>query len=422
MYALVDCNNFFVSCERLFNPSLNDRPVVVFSGNDGCVIARSNEAKALGIGMGQPAFELRELFEREKVALFSSNHILYGDISRRVMSVLSQFSPEVEVYSIDEAFLVLDGITMPYGAEVYARTIAETVMRCVGIPVSVGIAPTKTLAKIASHRAKKIARYGGVCHLATPDQQAIALMECPIGDVWGIGRRLAPKLLEQGVSTAWDFSRLPRERVRRLYTVEGERTWRELNGEVCYSVDELPASRLSVTVSRTFGQAVTTFDDVYEAVANFTSTAAQRLRRQGSAAGAVMVFVKGRGCSPGCYMGALQCTLPVASDSTIELLQYARKALVGVYRRGEAYKKAGVILQHIVPREHVQLSLFDTVDREKHHRLMQVMDSVNKQVGSKVLRLGAESGRQVWQAQRSHLSPCYTTSFSDILVVKAHEK
>ncbi len=422
MYALVDCNNFFASCERLFNPALNGRPVVVLSGNDGCVIARSNEAKALGIGMGQPAFELRDLFVREQVAIFSSNHILYGDISRRVMSVLSQFSPEVEVYSIDEAFLSLDGIDMPYGAEAYARTIADTVMRCVGIPVSIGIAHTKTLAKIASHRAKKIARYKGVCHLVTPDQCAMALIECPIGDVWGIGRRLAPKLIEEGISTAWDFTHMSRERVRRLYTIEGERTWRELRGEVCYAVDELPAARQSITVSRTFGQAVTTFDDVYEAVANFTATAAERLRRQGSAASSIMVFVKGRGCGPGRYVGAMQHTLPVASDSTIELLQYARRALVSVFRRGEAYKKAGVILGHIIPRSNVQLSLFDTVDRDKHHRLMQVMDSVNKQVGGKVLRLGAEGGHQVWKAHSEHLSPCYTTSFRDILVVKAKEE
>ena len=422
MYALVDCNNFFASCERLFNPALNGKPVVVLSGNDGCVIARSNEAKALGIGMGQPAFELRELFEREHVTIFSSNHILYGDISRRVMSVLSQFSPELEVYSIDEAFLSLDGIHMPYGVEAYARSMSQAVMRSVGIPVSIGIACTKTLAKIASHRAKKIARYDGVCHLVTPDQHAIALMECPIGDVWGVGRRLAPRLMEQGVLSAWDFTRLPREQVRRMYTIEGERTWRELRGEVCYDVDESPAARQSITVSRTFGQAVTAFDDVYEAVANFTSTAAERLRREGSAAGSIMVFVKGRGCGPGRYVGALQYTLPVASDSTIELLQYARKALAGAYRRGEAYKKAGVILGHIVPRGHVQLSLFDTVDREKHHRLMQVMDSVNKQVGSKVLRLGAEGGHKTWQARHDHLSPCYTTSFRDILVVKAKEK
>lgn len=422
MYALVDCNNFFASCERLFNPALNGRPVVVLSGNDGCVIARSNEAKALGIGMGQPAFELRELFEREKVALFSSNHILYGDISRRVMSVLSQFSPEVEVYSIDEAFLSLDGLPMPYGVEAYARAIADTVMRHVGIPVSIGIATTKTLAKIASHRAKKIARYGGVCHLATPDQCAIALMECPIGDVWGVGRRLAPKMMEAGVNTAWDFTRLSRERVRSSYTIEGERTWRELQGEVCYAVDEAPAARQSITVSRTFGQAVTSFDDVYEAVANFTATAATRLRREGSAAGTIMVFLKGRGCGPGRYVGALQHTLPVASDSTIELLQYARRALMSVFRAGEAYKKAGVILGQIVPRNNVQLSLYDTVDRDKHHRLMQVMDSVNKQAGYKAIRLGAEGGRKAWQAHSDHLSPCYTTSFRDILVVKAKEK
>ena len=422
MYALVDCNNFFASCERLFNPALNGKPVVVLSGNDGCVIARSNEAKALGIAMGQPAFELRNLFEREGVAVFSSNHILYGDISRRVMSVLSQFSPEVEIYSIDEAFLTLDGVPMPHGVEVYARTIADAVQRCVGIPVSIGIASTKTLAKIASHRAKKIARYKGVCHLVTPDQHAIALMECAIGDVWGIGRRLAPRLIEQGINTAWDFIHQPRSRVRSNYTIEGERTWRELQGEVCYKVDEAPADRQSITVSRTFGQAVTTFDDVYEAVANFVATAAVRLRRQNSVASSIMVYVKSRGCDSNRYMGALQYTLPVATDSTIELLQYARRILVQVFRQGEAYKKAGVILSHIVPRDHVQLGLFDTVDRGKHSRLMKVIDEVNRQAGYKALRLGAERGSEVWCARNNHLSPCYTTSFRDILVVKADEK
>lgn len=421
MYALVDCNNFFVSCERLFNPALNGRPVVVLSGNDGCVIARSNEAKALGIAMGQPAFELQELFERERVALYSSNHILYGDISRRVMSLLAQFSPEVEVYSIDEAFLTLDGLSIPDGIESYARMIAHTISRCVGIPVSIGIASTKTLAKIASHRAKKIARYNGVCHLRTADQEAIALMECKIADVWGVGRRLAPRLVEAGVYTAWDFTRLSRTQVRRQYTVEGERTWRELRGEVCYEVDESPSARQSITVSRTFGQAVTTFADVYEALANFTATAATRLRKQQSAAGTIMVFIKGRGCLPSRYVGALQYTLPVASDSTIELLQYARRLLMNIFRQGEAYKKVGVILGNIVPRSHVQLSLFDTIDREKHHRLMQVIDNINRQAGYKALQIGAEGGHRQWAANSKHLSPCYTTSFKDILVVKAQD-
>ena len=372
--------------------------------------------------MGQPAFELCNLFEREGVAVFSSNHILYGDISRRVMSVLSQFSPEVEVYSIDEAFLTLDGVPMPHGAEVYARTIADTVQRCVGIPVSIGIASTKTLAKIASHRAKKIERYKGVCNLVTPDQLAIALMECAIGDVWGIGRRLAPRLIEQGINTAWDFIHQPRERVRSRYTVEGERTWRELQGEVCYNVDEAPAERQSITVSRTFGRAVTAFDDVYEAVANFVATAAVRLRSQNSVAASIMVYVKGRGCGSDRYVGALQYTLPVATDSTIELLQNARRILVQIFRQGEACKKAGVILSHIVPRDHVQLGLFDTVDRGKHSRLMKVIDDVNRQAGYKALRLGAERGSEEWRAQSNHLSPCYTTSFRDILVVKAGEK
>lgn len=421
MYALVDCNNFFVSCERLFNPALNERPVVVLSGNDGCVIARSNEAKALGIGMGQPAFQLRELFDRHHVAIFSSNHTLYGDISRRVMSVLSQFSPEIEVYSVDEAFLSFDGIRMPHRVEDYARTVAAEVMRCVGIPVSIGIAATKTLAKIASHRAKKIARYKGICHLASPDQLAIALMECPIADVWGIGRRLAPRLLEKGIANAWGFSQLSREEVRRCYTVEGERTWNELKGVSCYETDEGPGEKQSITVSRTFGRKLYAFDDLYEAVAHFTATATVRLRRQSSAAGSILIFVKGQYCGAGCYTGALEIMLPVASESTIELSCYARKALRAIFRKGEAYRKAGVILGHIIPRCHIQTGLFDKVDREKHRRLMQVVDTVNRQFGDNTLHLGVERNIPVWQARQDFLSPCYTTSFKDLLIVEAKD-
>lgn len=419
MYALVDCNNFFVSCERLFNPALNGKPVVVLSGNDGCVIARSNEAKALGVGMGQPAFELKELFEREKVAIYSSNHRLYGDISRRIMSFLSQFSPEIEIYSIDEAFLVLDGIDMPSGVEEYMRHIIDEIWRCIGIPVSIGVSATKTLAKIASHRAKKMPRYNGVCCLFTPDQRAIALMESNISNVWGIGRRLSSRLLERGISTAWAFTRMSRQQVRSEYTINGERTWRELQGEVCYEADETPDIQQSIMVSRTFGTPIGIFDDVYNAVANFTEAAARRLRKYGLAAGSIMVFIKGRGCNPDRYVGALELRLPVASDSTIELTQYARKALISIFSSGEMYKKAGVCLGNIVSREHVQLSLFDSVDRDKHRKLMQIMDRVNAKNGLGTLQLGAAYGDKKWHAQSEHLSPNYTTSFKEILVVKA---
>ena len=419
MYALVDCNNFFVSCERIFNPALNGRPVVVLSGNDGCVIARSNEAKALGIAMGQPAFELRDLFERHKVAIYSSNHILYGDISRRIMSFLSQYSPDVEVYSIDEAFLRLDGIVTDDTVGEYAHTIVDEVQRCIGIPVSVGVAATKTLAKIASHRAKKLPRYHNVCTLLSPDQIAIALMESPVSDVWGVGRRLAPRMLAEGIATAWELSRRSAAWLRHSYSVEVEPTHDELNGIVCYADDEHPEGKQSITVSRTFGQALSAFDDVYEAVAHFVAVAATRLRRQASAAASVLVFVKGRQRAASCYVGAREFRLPVATDSTIELSQYARQALASVYRQGEEYRKAGVILGSIVPRDHVQLSLYDTVDREKHRKLMQVVDEVNQRAGKGTLRLGAEGNRLLWMAKQEHLSPCYTTNFKDILVVKA---
>lgn len=421
MYALVDCNNFFVSCERIFNPALNGRPVVVLSGNDGCVIARSNEAKALGIAMGQPAFELRDVFERNKVAIYSSNHILYGDISRRIISFLSQYSPDIEVYSIDEAFLRLDGVVTEEAVEAYARVIVDEIQRCIGVPVSVGVAATKTLAKIASHRAKKIARYKGVCTLLSPDQIAIALMECPVADVWGVGRRLAPRMLSDGIATAWELSRRQASLLRQCYSVEIERTHDELNGIVCYADDERPEGKQSITVSRTFGQTLSAFDDIYEAVAHFVATAAARLRRQSSAAASILVFIKGRQRATTCYVGARELLLPVATDSTIELSQYARQALLSVYRPGEVYRKAGVILGGIVPRDHVQLSLYDTVDREKHHKLMQVLDEVNLRAGTGTLRLGAEGNRRVWMAKQEHLSPCYTTNFKDILVVKANK-
>lgn len=421
MYALVDCNNFFVSCERIFNPALNGRPVVVLSGNDGCVIARSNEAKALGIAMGQPAFELRELFERNNVAIYSSNHILYGDISRRIMSLLSYYSPDVEVYSIDEAFLRLDGVVGEDAACEYAKSIVDEIQRCIGVPVSVGVAATKTLAKIASRRAKKMPRYNSVCALLSPDQIAIALMECSVADVWGVGRRLAPRMMADGIATAWELSLRQSQVLRRCYSVEVERTHDELNGIVCYADDEHPEGKQSLTVSRTFGQALLAFDDLYEAVAHFTATAAARLRRQASAAASVLVFIKGRQRATTCYVGARELLLPVASDSTIELSQYARKALASVYRPGEAYRKAGVILGGIVPRDHVQLSLYDTVDREKHRKLMQVLDEVNMRSGKGTLRLGAEGNRRVWMAKQEHLSPCYTTDIKDILVVKAKD-
>lgn len=418
MYGLCDCNNFFASCERVFRPELNGRPVIVLSNNDGCVIARSNEAKALGIRMGHPFFQIRELVERCGVAVFSSNFALYGDMSRRVIRTLRAMVPAAEVYSIDEAFLDLRGIALeeltPLG-----RTISRTVQRNTGIPVSIGIAPTKTLAKIASKLCKRYPRLEGCCLMYRKEDIEKVLRKFPIGDVWGIGRKHRRMLQEAGVATAWDFTGCSGAWVRGRMGVTGLRTWSELRGEACIDFENAPRQRQQISVSRSFAHELTEYDDLHSSVATFAAMCAEKLRRQGSLCGEVTVYIytnRHREELPQ-YFESRTVRPAVATDDTLELVPLATGALRQIFRRGYGYKKAGVIFSELSDRVGTQTDLFDPVDRARHSRLMAAVDAANRQFGRGRIVV-ASQGLAPLKMNRGHLSKNYTTDLDDILTVK----
>lgn len=417
MYGLADANSFYVSCERVFDPSLNGKPVVVLSDNDGCAIARSNEAKALGIKMGEPAFQADGIIRRHNVKCFSSNFTLYADMSKRVMNVLSRFVPEIEVYSIDEAFLNFTG--MDVDLKEYGARIVRTTRQGTGIPLSLGIAPTKTLAKVANKFAKKYPRYNDVCIIDTEAKRIKALQLTSVGDVWGIGRRLARRLEARGVRTAYDFTCLSQAWVRKEMTVVGERMWLELRGEPCIGFELVAPKKKQVLTSRTYGKMITDFDPVSESVAEFAMNCAAKLRRQQSCAAAVAVFLHTNPFRPDLprYNACFEVTLPVPSDSSIEIVRHARLALKAIFREGYSYKKAGVIVTRIVDKQAVQSDLFYKLDTPKHSRLMSVMDSLNDKLDHSRLKLASEGTTREWKLKRQLLSNEFTTKLEDILVV-----
>jgi DNA polymerase V len=365
MFALADCNNFYASCERVFNPALNGKPVVILSNNDGCVIARSNEAKALGIKMGEPAFKIAAFLQMNQVMVFSSNYVLYGDMSQRVMSNLGQFTPEIEIYSIDEAFLNLKGL--PVDLEEYARTIRKTVLKNTGIPVSVGIGPTKVLAKAANYFAKKVPENNGTFILDSQAKIDQSLKKLAIDEVWGIGRQYASRLTAINVKTAWDFTQMTDPWVQKNMTIVGLRIKKELEGISCLEMELIAPAKKAICTSRSFGEAQTGLEPIKEAVATFTGKCASKLRKQKTCAKMLMVFVHTNGFNKNepQYAQNFVCKLPVATNSSLELIKYALCALEAIYREGYRYKKAGVLVTEIVPEDQVQGSLFDQVDREK---------------------------------------------------------
>ena len=418
MFGLIDCNNFYASCERVFNPALNNRPLIVLSNNDGCVIARSNEAKALGIRMGTPVFEIQNLILQHDIAVFSSNYTLYGDMSARIMSILSAAVPEIEIYSIDEAFLNLAGIRQP--AE-FGYKLTSDITNGTGIPVSMGIAPTKALAKIANKFAKKYPKYQRVCLIDTPEKRRRALALTPIEDVWGIGRRLTGKLRQQGICTAYDFSILNPHKVRKMMTVCGERLWRELNGQLCLGLENETPDKQQICTSRSFGTMLTNPDDLREAVASFAARSAARLREQKSCAGAVMVFIQTnrfRTDLPQFVQNRVE-RLPVATADSIKIVHAALVALKRLFRPGFHYKKAGVILLDIVPRNAIQMNLFSPHDTAKSERLMAAIDKINGGSNSGQIRLAAEGFGRNWRLRRERLSPCYSTDLKQIIEIKS---
>lgn len=414
MVGVIDCNNFFVSCERVFSPQLAGVPVVVLSNNDGCVVSRSNEAKAMGIKMGEPFFKLRHLKEAGKLHVRSGNLTLYADMSRRVMSMVRKRVPRVEVYSIDECFMDLDGI-----ADVgdFGRRLSAEVERWTGIPVSVGVAETKTLAKLASKFAKKYAGYHGCCVIDTAEKTRKALELTEVGDVWGVGRRVGERLRGSGVVTAADFAAWKEERVRRLFTLPTLYTWRELHGRSCYHL-ETPAAKQSITSSRSFKTPLTDYEKLRSMVADFCAHCARNLRREGSAARAVTVFIRTDRFRPDLPQHADCATvrLEVPTSDVREIASAATRGLERIFRLGFAYKKAGVTLTEI-SHGSVQGSLFDKVDRRKQERLLSAIDRIQQRMGEDALRVATQEA-VAGMVSHEFRSPNYTTSLSEIIEVR----
>lgn len=417
MFGLCDCNNFYVSCERVFRPDLAGRPVVVLSNNDGCIIARSNEAKALGLGMGQPLYQAKPLIDRNGVAVFSANFALYGDMSRRVMTVLRSLVPSTEVYSIDEAFFDLHGIAEPL--DEYGRRIGRTIRRHTGIPVSIGIAPTKTLAKIASKLAKRYPKLNGCCLMYRPEDIEKVLSGFPLRDVWGIGRRYGRLFDSMRIVTARQFVELPEEWIRSRMGLTGLRTWRELQGMECISFEQMPPQKQQISVSRSFPKDVYEPEVLERIVAEFASMCAEKLRAQHSLCREVHAYIltnRHRDDQPQRYETAVMA-LPEPTDSTLEIVRQARIALRRIFRPGFGYKKAGIVLSHIMPASEVQQALFAPIDCRKHARLMDALDKVNKTHGKRTVVV-ASQGTEPFRMNRGHLSPGYTTDWQELLVVK----
>ena len=412
-------DNFYVSCERVFQPSLEGRPVVVLSNNDGCVIARSDEAKALGFAMGDPYHLNKEKLTGHDVAVFSSNYALYGDMSRRVMDTLGTFTPEIELYSIDEAFLNLAGLERR-GLTGYAHLIRTTVKRDTGIPVSIGIGPTKTLAKIANHLAKARPETGGVFDLTKVDvDHALASIE--VREVWGVGPRWANWLEEQGIATALDLKRSDPKAIRRKMTVVGERLVHELNGRPCLSLELVEPPRQGLTVSRSFGQTLTALQPIKEALVQFVGRAAEKLRRQNLMAGQVLVFVTTNrfSATQPFYANSATVKLPYPTDFTPDLVEAAVQLLERLYRPGFHYQKCGVMLLDLLPATQVQADLFDTRDRAREAWLMRALDSLNADHGARTVRVGNNGGkRPAWAMRQAFRSPRYTTNWRELPVVR----
>jgi DNA polymerase V len=417
--ALVDCNAFYASCEQAFNPKLRGKPVVVLSNNDGCIIARNREAKAVGVPMGEPFFKAKPLIRKHDIHVYSSNYTLYGDMSKRVMATLHLLSPEVEVYSVDEAFLTLQASSMAQ-LEAIAHNLVKTVWQHVGIPVSVGLAPTKVLAKIANHKAKKDLSLQSVCTLMTEDQIERALQDFPLSDVWGIGRRLNQTWKKYGVTTAGQFRQLPESVVRKVMTVQGHRMIKELKGIACYSLKDGKDPRKSINATRSFGQVVTDRATLQEALCNHVDRACQKLRKQKSVAQYLSIFIcngrHGRD-QPFTYSDLFHFD-PGTADSG-KMMKAVAYLLARIYRPGKRYKKCGVYLWGLHPANSVQTHLFVAHDNAKNQTLMQVMDSINAKQGRGTVKLAACGTYDAnWSMQSQHRSPCYTTRWSELLTVR----
>ena len=419
VFALLDCNNFYASCERLFRPELEGRPVVVLSNNDGCIIARSNEAKALGIVMGAPYFKNRSLIEKHKVEVFSSNYALYGDLSHRVMSILQQMEPEVEIYSIDEAFIRLPK-SAGFNLTEHALLLRKKIKKDVGIPVSIGIGPTKTLAKAANRITKKEPGHGGVFDLTDCENPDTLLAGTPVGDIWGIGWRNSEKLNRQGIRTALDLKNSDDEWIRGHLTVVGLRTVMELRGIPCIPIDHEPAPRKSVVCSRSFRKPVSSLTDLGEAVSSYVSVTAEKLRAEGLVAANLHVFLRTNRHRKDLPQHSESRIMPLEqpTSSTPALIRSALQGLAKIYREGFAYRKAGVMLTGLTKTGMRQQDLFPPLPKN-NGAVMDALDRINNRWGRNTVQYASSGLTKPWCMSRERKSPAYTTNWKELPIVRA---
>ncbi|WP_298427322.1 Y-family DNA polymerase [uncultured Kordia sp.] len=416
MYAIIDCNSFFASCERAFDPELIDKPLAILSNNDGCVISRSREAKALGIPMGAPLFKYKEIITQKNIQIRSSNYSLYGDMSERVMKLLENFSPEVEIYSIDEAFLKLPE------SDDYQKigfSIKNYIYQCTGIPVSVGIAPTKALSKAANNIAKKFPKKTDGYYVIDTDTKRIKLLKwLPVKDIWGIGFGNTKRLQLKGAQTAYEFTKLTDDWVKRNMSIVGLRLKKDLEGEPTILLEDELQNKKAIATTRSFEFTFSDKENMKERIATFASRCAEKLRMQNSSCNIVLVYLRSdrNKRADSHYSAKRLLTLPHATNSTLVINQYAQKALKDIYKPGIKYKRAGVILMGLIKTNALQLDLFKNED-PKHKQLMATMDALNEKYHGRKIKLGNQDLQRTWKMRQAHLSPEYTTKFSDIITL-----
>lgn len=417
MYALVDCNNFYASCERIFKPTLRNTPIVILSNNDGCVIARSNEAKALDIPMGAPAFEYRKIFKEQNVHVFSSNYALYGDISNRVTLILKKYSPEIEIYSIDESFLHFKGFKN-YDLTYYCSQIRKDVLKNTLIPTCIGIASTKALAKVANRIAKKFPQLNGVYCIDNEEKRIKALKWLDVEDIWGIGRQFAKKLKAKNINKAYEFTQLPDGYVRKEFTVVGLRLKKELEGISVLELQEVP-NKKNIATTRSFDTTYTDKEYIKERITTFAVTCAEKLRKQKSTCNIVTVFVNTNRFNEKHeqYYRSINVPISFPTNSSIEIAKYAKKGLNLIFKGGYHYKKAGVIVSGICPENEKQFNMFED-EPVNHRKAMSAIDKLNFKYGTKKLKLGSQALDKTWKMRQDQLSPNYTTNWNEILEIR----
>ena len=419
MFALIDCNNFYVSCERVFNPKLNNKPVVVLSNNDGCAISRSNEAKALGIPMGAPAFKYEKVFRKNKVEVFSSNFPLYGDMSNRVMNILSKFTPNIEIYSIDEAFLKFEGFEK-YDLESYCQKIKAVVFKWTGIPISIGIAPTKALAKVSNRIAKKFPNQTeGVYLINSKEKRIKALKWLRIEDVWGIGFMHSKRLKKYKINNAYDFISLPDNWVRKKMSVVGLRLKKELEGKSVLDLEEVRSPKKAIATTRSFEGTIGDYEKIKERISTFAICCAEKLRAQNSNCNSIYVFVRSNKFQKNKiqYRNGILMIIPFSTNSNMVISKYAVEGLKKIFKQGIDYKKAGTIVMGLDSSENHQLNLFEN-ENPKHKYLMKTIDYIQKKEGQSKIKLASQDLRKRWKMKQEKLSPNYTCKVNDIIKVK----